>query len=89
MPGILQDIGPASLRARIIAFLSIVGALAQGLSPMLVGGLPAAIDGPRGLLIAIVLVGTPGWIAGVILLRRGERPFLDTLHRLSQGTDEK
>lgn len=77
MPGILQDIGPARLRARIIAFLSIVGAFAQGLSPLLIGGLSPLFEGPRGLLFAIALVGTPGWLAAVLLLRRGEKPFLE------------
>lgn len=84
MPGILQDIGPAQLRARIIAFLSIVGALAQGLSPLVVGGLSPIFEGSRGLLYAIVLVGTPGWFVAAIMLRRGERPFLGTLDRLEQ-----
>lgn len=80
MPGILQDIGPPQLRARIIAFLSIVGALAQGLSPMLVGAISPIFEGPRGLLIAIALVGAPGWLAAVALLRRGEQPYLATLN---------
>lgn len=82
MPGILQEIGPAALRARIIAFLSIVGALAQGLSPLLVGALSPLIEGPRGLLIAIVVVGTPGWLVAALLLRRAEEPFMITLDRL-------
>jgi hypothetical protein len=46
---------------------------------MLVGVLSPMIEGPRGLLIAIVPVGTPGWLAAIILLRCGKgrvQPFL-------------
>ena len=85
MPGLLQEISPTPLRARILAMLGIVSGISTGLSPLLVGGLSEQIDGPRGILIAIVSVGLPGWLIGAFLLSIVRRPFLVTVTEVKRG----
>jgi MFS family permease len=75
MPGVLQSIAPRHLRARVLAMLGIVGALAQGAAPLLVGAISGMIKDPRGILTAIVLVGTPGLILAIILVSFALRPL--------------
>ncbi|WP_182911935.1 MFS transporter [Sphingomonas cavernae] len=70
MPGVLQDISPPHLRGRIISILSIVGAVAQGVSPMLVGAISTTINDPRGVLQALAIVATPGWLVAAYLIWR-------------------
>lgn len=79
MPGILQSISPDALRARILAFLGIVGGVATGLSPLLVGALSTVLEGPRGIMTALVLVGVPGWLASFVLLTLVRTPYMTTI----------
>lgn len=79
MPGVLQQIAPPALRSRLIAVLGIVTALATGFSPVLVGAVSGLIEGPRGILSAIMIVGLPGWLIGVLLFTLARRPFLVTV----------
>ena len=78
MPGIVQEMSPPSLRARSIAIMVVVSALPLGISPTLIGGLSEAIGGPRSLLIAIGLVGTPAWVLAALLNWLAEHPFRRT-----------
>lgn len=79
MPGILQQISPQPLRSRVLALLGILGAIANGVCPLLVGAISGMIPGPRGILAAIVIVGLPGWIVAILLLSLARKPFLETL----------
>jgi hypothetical protein len=79
MPGLLQQISPPGLRSRTFAILGIVGALAQGLSPVLVGAVSGLIEGPRGILAAIVIVGLPGWLIAALLISLAHGPFIATV----------
>ncbi len=79
MPGILQQIAPKPMRARILAMLGIVSGISTGLSPLLVGAVSGQIDGARGIMTAIVIVGLPGWVIGFALLTAARRPFLSTI----------
>jgi MFS family permease len=87
MPGILQDISPAPLRARILAMLGIATGISAGLAPLFVGAVSELIEGPRGVLVAIVIVGLPGWLISFGLLSLGRKPFLWTIEALACGGD--
>jgi MFS family permease len=78
MPGLLQQISPSALRSRLLAVLGIVTALAQGLSPLLVGALSGWIPGPRGILSAIAIVSVPCWLVGMFLIVWSRRHFSAT-----------
>ncbi len=78
MPGMLQQIAPPALRARLISILGIVGALASGAAPILVGAVSDLLAAPRGILTAIVIVSVPGWLIAALLLTLARRPFLAT-----------
>ncbi len=79
VPGLLQKISPPGLRSRTFAILGIVGALAQGLSPVLVGAVSGLIAGRRGILEAIVIVGLPGWLIAALLISLAREPFIATV----------
>jgi len=78
MPGMLQQIAPPALRARLMSILGIVGALASGAAPILVGIVSDLLAAPRGILTAIVIVSVPGWLIAALLLTLARRPFLAT-----------
>jgi hypothetical protein len=86
MPGILQSISPRPLRARVIAMLGIVQGIAQGVSPLLVGTISGLIPTPRGILIAMVTVGLPGWLIGALLLSLSRRHLLATITAVNTGS---
>lgn len=69
MPGLLQDIAPVHLRARMLSVLGIVTAIAQGLSPLLVGWLSGQLSGPRGIFDAMAGVAVPAWLLSAALYR--------------------
>lgn len=76
VPGILQDVAPASLRARVIALYTIAQGLIGGSAPTLVGWVSGALGpDPRALLVAITMVSLPSWVAAFLLFRLSERPF--------------
>lgn len=82
MPGILQDISPQPLRARILAMLGIANGISAGLSPFLVGVASDSISGTRDVLTAIVVVGLPGWLASFALLSFVRMPMQRTINAL-------
>lgn len=75
VPNILQDMAPAPIRARFIAFYTIVAGLMSGIAPTLVGALSDALTGPNGLMYALVIIALPTWILGILLFRLSEEPF--------------
>ncbi len=85
MPGLLQQISPPGLRSRLLAILGIVGAISQGLAPVLVGAVSGQFTGPRGILTAIVVVGLPCWLIGALLISRARRYFIATALVVSEG----
>ena len=78
MPGVIQQISPPALRSRLLAIFAIVVVLPQGLSPLMVGALSGSIPGTRGLLLAITIVGLPGWILAVVLFSLARRYVVPT-----------
>ena len=82
MPGVLQQLAPPNLRSRLLSLLGICTAISGGLAPMIVGTLSGLLDGSRGLLTAMVIVGLPAWIVAAILMSMARRPFIATLAAL-------
>jgi MFS family permease len=75
LPTVMQDMAPAALRGRIVAIGVMAGSGAQGLSPVLVGGISDILGhGPQALRLAIVLCSAPLWTAAALMMgltRRG------------------
>jgi MFS family permease len=88
IPGVLQCLAPAHLRSRVLALLGIVNALAMAASPMAIGALSGLIAGPRGMLLAIALVGVPALAAAAVLISLARRPYAATLQAISMQTSE-
>jgi MFS family permease len=88
IPGVLQSLAPAHLRSRVLALLGIVNALAMAASPMAIGALSGLISGPRGMLLAIALVGAPALVAAAVLISLARRPYAATLQAISMQTSE-
>src|SRR3546814_8739598 len=62
MPGLLQDLAPPHLRARVLAALTIAAPFALAISPMATGLMSSLIDGPRDILLAMTIVNLPSLI---------------------------
>jgi MFS family permease len=83
-PNLFQDISPPHLRARIAAFSGIIIGLIGGAGGMLVGYVSDLLHGnPQSLILAMVLVGSPGWLLAWWLMQLAEAPFRRTLSELS------
>jgi MFS family permease len=87
LPGITQQLSPPALRSRLLALATIVTAFPQAVAPMLAGAVSGALDGPRGLLMAITLVGVPGWVIGALLARLARRPFIATASTVASADE--
>jgi MFS family permease len=75
-PNILQEMSPALLRSRVIAFGSVIVILLSALSPVLVGLMSDALQGhANGLSISVAVVATVSLVLGAIFSKRAERPF--------------
>lgn len=83
-PTLLQDMTPPALRARLIAFASVIYVGFGAGSPMLVGAL-SDVSGtsPRGLLWAMVAVAVPGFTVSALLFRLSENSFRRTVASLN------
>jgi hypothetical protein len=79
MPGVLQQLSPPALRSRLISVLGMCGAVASGLSPMLVGALSGSFDAKRGLITAIVIVSLPAWSIAALLMSLSRRHVAATI----------
>ena len=87
LPGVLQDIAPENLRARVIALNTIIQGLIGGSAPTLVGWVSGALGSdPRGLLVAITMVSVPSWVLAFLLLRLSQRPFADLARLVATPT---
>jgi MFS family permease len=78
LPHLLQDLAPASLRARVMGIYSMVTVTITGLSILATGAISDMLGAERGLLWALTLIAIPAWIIGVVLFRAAERPFQRT-----------
>ena len=75
-PNILQEMSPAALRSRVIAFGSVIVILLSALSPVLVGLMSDALHRrPDGLVISVATVATLSLVLGAIFTWRAERLF--------------
>ena len=85
-PNLFQDISPPHLRARVAAFSGIIIGLLGGAGGILVGFVSDLLSGnPDSLVLAMVLVGTPGWLLSWWLMRLAEPPFRRTLAMLAEA----
>lgn len=82
-PGLLQDLAPKHLRARILAALTIATPLALAASPMAIGAAASLIDGPRNILLAMTIVNLPSLIASAVLISLARKPYAGTVHAIS------
>ena len=83
-PNLIQDLAPPNLRARISAIYGIIAGLIAGTGSMIVGIISDLLHNePKALLLSIVIVGTPGWVAAWWLMRRAIEPFYSTLAELN------
>lgn len=82
MPGVLQNLAPPPLRSRVLALLGIVNALALAVSPLAIGALSGLIEGPRGMLQAIVVVSLPSLILSALLMMLAPAPYAATLRAI-------
>ncbi len=79
-PTVTQNVSPARIRARLIALGGMFYISFGALSPLLVGAISDALGkDPHNLLVAMMLVAVPGFLAGALLLRLGERHLRSTL----------
>jgi hypothetical protein len=78
-PGLLQDLAPPHLRARVLAALTIATPLALAASPMAIGTVASLIDGPRNLLLAMTIVNLPSLIASAALISLARPSYAATV----------
>jgi MFS family permease len=84
IPNLIQDLAPPNLRARISAIYGMIVGLIAGASGMIVGIISDHLHNePKALLLSIVIVSTPGWLAAWWLMRQAVEPFSRTLADLS------
>jgi len=76
-PNAVQDIAPASMRARAAGVMLMVGQLFQVLGPLAIGGLSDTISAisPNALVIAIVALVVVMGAIGAVVLRATEASF--------------
>ncbi len=75
LPGVWQEVAPAALRARMLAFSGALTTLATAGGPVLVGGLSGWIGArPDGLLLAVALASAPCMALAALLLGASAEP---------------
>jgi MFS family permease len=82
MPGLLQDLAPPHLRARVLAALTIATPFALAASPIATGTVSSLIDGPRDILLAMTIVNLPSLVAAAILISFARRPYASTVRAI-------
>jgi MFS family permease len=87
-PGLLQDLAPPHLRARVLAALTIATPLALAASPMAIGTVASLIGGPRNLLLAMTVVNLPSLIASAVLISLARKPYAATVRALQPSKDQ-
>jgi MFS family permease len=79
-PTITQNVTPPRIRARIISLGGMFYIGFGALSPLLVGMVSDGFgDNPRGLLYAMLIVGTPAFAAGILVLQLALKSLPATL----------
>lgn len=78
-PTLLQELGPAHLRSRLISLCMVVAMAINALMPILVGAISDAL-GPvhHGLLTAAVIVGVAGTLGASLIFALTETPYKRT-----------
>jgi len=84
-PGLLQDLAPKHLRARILAALTIATPLALAASPMAIGAVASLIAGPRNILLAMTIVNLPSLIASAALISLARKPYAGTVQAIQRN----
>jgi MFS family permease len=80
MPGMMQDVAPSALRARVIAGGTVLYMVLGYLSPPLVGFISDQMSGdPRGLMWAMVVTAITGFLACAALALFMEAPYRRTV----------
>nr|WP_316643152.1 MFS transporter [uncultured Roseateles sp.] len=88
LPNILQDVGPAHLRARVIALLTMASLPFGVLGPLLIGLMSDALKStPNGLAYAVVGITLVGGAVGALILRATEPSLLRLMHTQQQAQD--
>jgi hypothetical protein len=86
MPGMMQDVAPAELRARVIAAGTALFMVVGHVSPPLVGFISDQVSAnPKGLLWAIAGVAVTGFLACAALARFMEGPYRRTVAAIAAG----
>jgi predicted MFS family arabinose efflux permease len=87
VPTMLQDMTPASIRARFLAVYTILAGLIGGSAPTAVGWISTLLGGtPHDLLAAMTLVALPCWLVSILLFRLSEHPFAELVRAVEQTT---
>ncbi len=90
LPGVWQEIAPAALRARMLAFSGALTTLATAGGPVLVGWLSGQLgDRPDGLLLAVALASAPFMLLSALLMRGSARPVQRLLEKVRQEEAEE
>jgi len=88
LPNILQDVGPAHLRARVIALLTMASLPFGVIGPLLIGLMSDALKStPNGLAYAVVGITLVGGAVGALILRATEPSLLRLMHAQQQAQD--
>lgn len=85
LPNILQDVGPAHLRARVIALLTMASLPFGVVGPLLIGLMSDALKStPNGLAYAVVGITLVGGAVGALILRATEPSLVRLMHLQQQ-----
>ncbi|MEQ8694534.1 MAG: MFS transporter [Gammaproteobacteria bacterium] len=88
VPTIIQDVAPSSLRTRMFAVFSITAGLLSGSAPTLIGVISDTLSEERAILVALVAVSFPAWIAATLMLRSAEGGFGAVVEQIAlQGAE--
>lgn len=88
LPNILQDVGPAHLRARVIALLTMASLPFGVMGPLLIGLMSDALKStPNGLAYAVVGITLVGGAVGALILRATEPSLLRLMRAQQQAQD--
>ncbi|WP_083748849.1 MFS transporter [Pelomonas sp. KK5] len=90
LPGVWQEVAPAALRARMLAFSGALTTLATAGGPVLVGGLSVWLGEhePGGLLLAVALASAPCMALAALLLGVSAEPVRRLLAEVRALDDE-
>jgi len=84
MPGMMQDIAPSALRARIIAVGMLLMVGGGSIGPVIVGVISDRMSGsPRGLIWALAVIAVTGFLVCAVLSRLMEAPYRRTVAAVS------